>query len=198
MQPLLDRMEIEDIVRRERLARDMQRWADLEACYNDDSYIDISWFQGSGAAFARAGALMASKMLSFHQLGPTVTTISGNRALTDTGITIHLISEIEKVEVDCVGFCRSLGRIERKADKWLMAGHRVIYMHDWLIPTISNRMPVLDEARLGRYRPSYRFLSYMLEMRGLPARADLPGVDRPDTVATLLAGENLWLESGSV
>jgi hypothetical protein len=191
-----DRLEIEDILRRERLARDMQRWEDLAACYNEDSYVDISWFQGSGAAFAEAGARMASKLLSFHELGQTVTDIRDNRAITDMGVTIHLISKIEGIEVDCVGYCRALGRMERKTDNWLMSGNRVIYVHDWIVPIIPSRVPVIDEARLSRYRPSYRFLSYMLEDRGLPVRDDLAGVDRPDTVETVLKAERIWLEKG--
>ncbi len=197
MQHLADRIEIEDIVRRERRARDMQQWDDLAACYNNDSHIDISWFQGSRAEFARAGARMASQLLSFHELGAPVITVRGNRALSDMGVTIHLISEIEAVEVDCVGYCRSLARIERKSASWLMAGHRVIYVHDWLVPVIPGRVPAIDEARLGGYRKSYRFLSYMLDGRGLAPRDDLPGVDRPDRVEQLLAGEDLWLSGGS-
>ena len=92
MPSIQDRFDIEDIVRRERTCRDMKRWDDLAACYNDDSYIDISWFQGSGAEFARAGSLMASKMLSFHELGSMAVTIADDRAITDMGVTIHLIS----------------------------------------------------------------------------------------------------------
>ena len=195
MEHMAARIEIEDVLRRERLARDMQRWDDLAACYNDDSFIDISWFQGSGAEFAAAGARMASQMLSFHELGPPVVTVNGRRALTDMGITIHLIADIEGIEVDCVGYCRSLGRFERKSALWLMSGHRVIYVHDWLVPIVPGRIPQIDEARLARYRRSYRFLSYMLEARGLLARDDLPGIDRPETVEALRVGEKAWLEA---
>lgn len=193
MQQILDRIEIEEIIRRERLARDMQQWEDLAACYNDDSYIDISWFQGSGAEFASAGARMASRLLSFHELGPTIITTSGDRALTDTGMSIHLVAEIGGAEVDCVCFCHSLGRIERKTSKWLIAGHRVIYVHDWIIPVVPQRLPAIDEVRLSRFRKSYRYLSYMLEERGLPTRDDLPGLDRPDMVEALRIGERAWL-----
>jgi hypothetical protein len=197
MSSVQDRIDIEDIVRRERICRDMKRWDDLAACYNDDSWIDISWFQGSGAEFARAGSLMASKMLSFHELGPMTVTIAGTRAITDMGVTIHLIAEMGGVEVDCVGFCRSLGRVERKSDRWLMAGHRVIYLHDWIIPTVPGEVPAISTAKLKSYRPSYRYLSYMLEGRGLPARDDLPGIDRPNLVEKLMNCETTWLEGGA-
>ena len=190
-----DRIAIEDIVRRERLARDMRRWDELAACYNDDSYVDISWFQGSGAEFARASAGMATRLLSFHELGPAVVTVAGDRALTDMGVTIHLVAEIGGSEVDCVGFCRSLGRVERKTDRWLMAGHRVIYLHDWLVPTVPGHVPPIDAGRLAGYRRSYRFLSYMLEHRGLPARDDLPGIDQPGSVERVQAAEAAWLAS---
>jgi hypothetical protein len=193
VQEQIDRVEIEAVYHRERLARDMQRWDDLAACYHDDSYIDISWFQGSGAEFAKACAGMGTKVFSFHEVGSSVTEVHGSRALTDTGIMIHLISQIDGIEVDCVGYCRSRARMERKTDKWLMSGFRAIYVHDWLTPVNPARVPKIDEAKLNQYRRSYRFLSYILEGRGLPVRDDLPGVDKPETVDALLAGERGWL-----
>ncbi len=194
MQGSTDRAEIENILCRERVVRDMEQWDDLAACYNADSIVDISWFNGTGAEFARASAGMTDRLFSFHEIGATVTDICGNRALTDTGVAIHLIAEVHGIEVDCVGYIRSRARLERKTDKWLMSGLRAVYIHDLMIPLNPSCVPQLDTERLATFRRSYRYLAYMLVARGLPARDDLPGVDQPETVKALIDAEEKWLQ----
>jgi len=70
----------------------------------------------------------------------------------------------------------------------------MIYLGDMLQACNPSRMPVLDEAELGRYRPSYRYLSYILARSPNPPSGDLPGIDRPETVVALRACETAWLE----
>jgi hypothetical protein len=72
-------------------------------------------------------------------------------------------------------------------------GLRVIYVRDLLIPCDPNQIPKIDNAEAQRYRQSYRYLSYMFARTSHPARDDLPGVDRPDSVAALRAEEAHWL-----
>ena len=49
-----DRADLYDLVREERFARDHQQWGRLEACYTEDSRVRVTWFQGTGPAFAKA------------------------------------------------------------------------------------------------------------------------------------------------
>ena len=126
-------------------------------------------------------------------MGATVADIRGNRALTDTGVVVHLIAQLDGAEVDCIGYCRSRARLERKTDTWLMSGLRAIYIHDQIVPTNPSQVPRIDPELLGKYRPSYRCLSYMLVARGLPARDDQPGMDKPETVQSLIEAEEAWL-----
>ena len=93
-------------------------------------------------------------------------------------------------------------RVERKSDRWLTAGHLIIYLHGWIIPTMPGENSAIDAAKLRAYRPSYRYLSYMLEGRGLPPRDDLPGIDRLELAERLARasraadeGEMAWLEN---
>ena len=87
-------------------------------------------------------------------------------------------------------------RVQKLKGQWLIAGLRGIYIRDTLIPRNPNQVVKLDEERLSKFRPSYRYLSYVLTAGGQPAHDDLPGVDQPETVAALRAAESKWLEQG--
>ena len=50
----LDLIAIENLVARERAARDGLRWAEMGDYYHPESTVDISWFKGSGAEFTSA------------------------------------------------------------------------------------------------------------------------------------------------
>lgn len=189
----LDRVMILDAMARERAARDAGDWDALARCYVADSLVDLSWFTGTGAEFAKASAGMEDKMSSFHEFGASVIDIAGDRALGNSSCTIHLIAELDGVEVDVLGYIRSRARVERDGDRWRMAGLKAIYIHDLIVPANPARPPRIDDAELGRYRRSYRNLCHMLVSRGLRARDDLPGMDKPETVAALLADETAWL-----
>lgn len=197
-QEQIDAMAINQLVLRERRARDMKEWDELAACYTADSVVDMSWFKGTGAAFAQASAKMAARgLLTFHEPGPTFTRLLGNRALGDTAMTLHVVREIDGVDVDITGYIRALTRHERQSNGgWLMAGFRSYYIHDLILPVNPSQVPKIDPATVKDYRPSYRYLSYVLSLSGHPINNDLPGIDRPETVNTLIAGEEAWLAAG--
>ena len=196
-QERLDRVMILDAMARERAARDAGNWDALARCYADDSLVDLSWFIGTGAAFAQASAGMAQRMFSFHEFGASVIDIEGDRALGDSSCTIHLIAEMDEVEVDVLGYIRSRARVERQGDRWLMAGLKAVYLHDLIVPLDPSRPPQIAPGTLDKYRRSYRGLCHMLVGQGLPVRDDLPGVDQPETVAALVASETAWLHGAS-
>jgi hypothetical protein len=193
MTNLNDRQAIAEIIARERASRDAEDWNELARCYTADSIVDLSWFHGTGAAFAEASAGMARTMFSFHELGTTVIDLNGDRALGDTGCTIHLIGELDGVEVDVLGYNRLRARVQREEDEWRMAGLRSVYIHDLIVPLNPSSPPRVAREDLEKYRRSYRCLCHMLVSHGLPARDDLPGVDKRETVAALVAAEKAWL-----
>jgi hypothetical protein len=49
LQALLDREELFDLVRRERFARDQQRFDVMRDCFHRDAYIRTSWYDGRAA-----------------------------------------------------------------------------------------------------------------------------------------------------
>ena len=126
-------------------------------------------------------------------MGAALVDVVGERATAETFCTLHSFFPLDGIACKMTGFTRLLWRAQRLEGRWLLAGLRCVYIRDLLQPCNPCRVPVLDEAELARYRPSYRFVTYNLARLGLDPMNDLPGEDRPETVAALRAGEQRWL-----
>jgi hypothetical protein len=191
----IDRMEIEDVVQTERLARDVMQWDRMSDCFWPDSVVELSWFRGTGQEFANASAKMhAGGTQTFHQMTPTVIRVDDKRALAETGGAVHLRATLAGAEADVISYTRFFTRVEKREGRWLISGLRAFYLKDMLIPSDPVNPPRLDVARMGQYRQSYRYLSYLMSERGHEIRATLPGMDLPETVHSLTEGEERWLE----
>lgn len=193
-QEQLDRVAINEVIVRERSARDAGLWSEMGALYHQDSSVDISWFNGTGAQFTAATENMsAGPLYTFHQIGASAITVLENRALVDSNCTVHAFTLLDGVEVDLASYCRLQWRAHRSGAHWLIAGLRSIYIRDVLVPVNPQQLPELDLELLAGLRPSYRFIAYLMRQAGNTAPDDMPGVDRPETVATLRASEQMWL-----
>ncbi len=190
----INRVAIIEIVQRERIARDMLQWQELADCYNDDSSIDISWFKGNGKEFARASEKMAvGGTKTFHMMSPTSVRINGNRAMASSGAAVHVLGNVDGVDVDVISYARLYARVAREGSQWLHSGFRAVYITDMMVPLDPTRAPHLDQSLTAKLRPSYRYLAYMLAKNGHPVGDHLAGMDRPDTVKAMLDGEEAWL-----
>jgi hypothetical protein len=197
LQWLLDRTEINDVVQQERAFRDQARWDEMRAAYHDDSIVDLSWFKGSGAEFVDASRrLYESGRHSAHQMGPTLVTLNGSRALAMTGCAVCLRTQLSGIEVELTAHSRLYERLEKRERVWRLSRMGIVYLRDLLIPVSPAYRVDIDEARLSKYRPSYRFLSYLLAETKVEPRDDLPGDDRPETVKPLLDADAHWLQTG--
>lgn len=191
---VLDQLRIADLVQRERAARDAGQWDEMASHYHPQSVVDVSWYRGDGAGFVAASRRNAATgRLSLHQLTPTIAKVAGSRATAETPCQLVSFVPLEGVDVCMVGTVRMLWRAQRMERRWLIAGLRIIYIRDYIVPCDPSRMVVIDPTELARYRPSYRFLSYVLARSPNRPRDDLPGVDLPETVEALRAGEAGWL-----
>ncbi len=192
-----DRSAIDSLIQWERAVRDAGQWSDMARCYHPDSYVEVSWFQGTGADFAeRSSKIAGGKVYTFHQMSPAAVTLKGDRALAETGCSVHGLTELHGVDIDIVSNSRLLWRARRTAAGWLIAGMRAYYISDVIIPLDPTRVPAIDHAVLDGLRKSYRSIAYSMKQSGFPVRDDLAGIDRPDTVAALRAEEQRWLAEG--
>jgi len=71
---------------------------------------------------------------------------------------------------------------------------RAMYVSDMLLPRDPSRVPQIDDGVLRTFRPSYKYLSYIITQSGRTIQDDLPGIDRPESVVALRAAEQQWLE----
>ncbi len=193
-QDQLQRYAIDSLIQRERTARDAGHWDAMAACYHPQSRVEVSWFQGSGKDFvARSNAIAGGSVYTFHSMSPAVVTLNGGRALADTGCSIHGLTELDGVEIEIVSHTRLLWRALRADEGWLIAGLRAYYVSDVLIPLDPGRVPLIDQTVFKALRKSYRSIGYSMKRAGFDVRDDLPGIDRPETVAALRAQEQQWL-----
>ncbi len=194
---LLDRLAVGELVQRERSARDQHMWDEMAACYHPQSRIETVWFKGSGADFVAATRrnLGSGKIVSLHQLEPSVVRINGARALADTGCQLVAFGEIDGVPICNFSQVRLLWRAQKLNDNWLLMALNVIYIRDMLIPCDPSRVPRIDQTELAKYRPSYKFEAYYFARLGRPTSDNLPGIDQPETVATVRAADNAWLDA---
>lgn len=193
----LDKLAVAEVVQTERAARDQGQWARMAACFHPDSVVSISWIETSGTDFVAASEkAFAAGMRHLHQMAPTLVTLDGDRALAESGAAILLGGRIGGVEVMVTSHARMHARVERRGGVWRIARLGAVYFEDAMAARIPGETPALDTARLARYRPSLRFLSYLLEEGGKTPRSDLAGIDRPDLVDAMLRTEQAWLADG--
>ena len=196
-QDAADSSAVADVILRERLARETHNATDEAACFHPDAIVEVSWFKGSATKFIEAGQNNPdTKTVHFDSMSPGVVWLKNDRAISDTACAVHTFSLLDGIEVSVTSYTRLLWRVQRTQGQWLIRGLRGIYIRDTLIPRDPTKVPKLDEEKLRGFRPSYRFLSYILTANGAPAHNDLAGVDQPEVVAALRAAERAWLEQG--
>ncbi|HLG89764.1 MAG TPA: nuclear transport factor 2 family protein [Alphaproteobacteria bacterium] len=199
LQWLLDREEIFDLVRSERFARDQGEFDRLAALYTPDSRVRVSWFTGTGKAFADASrAVLASGLISKHLVVPMKVEISGNRALVESYGQVQSRDTVGGALTDLVAHCRFYSRVRRTAQGWRLASFDCIYQRDELKAVNPAQALPIDWTRLAELRPSYCFLIAIAEARGYRIDHELPGDDRPDLVAALYREGAAWLSTDEI
>ncbi len=195
-QDRFDRIDVADLILRERLARDSQLWDEMAVCYHPDSIVEVSWFRGSGAEFvALTKRQVREGAINFHLMTPPVVKVSKDRAISETPCVLRSFSHMTGVEISFEGFVRLFWRAQREGDQWLIAGLRCLYLKDEIHGRNPNKPPTFDEAKLEGYRDAYRYTSANLANLGIAVRDDLPGADRPEMVKALRTGEQAWLDA---
>ncbi|WP_238542476.1 hypothetical protein [Sphingomonas sp. PAMC 26621] len=179
---------------RERWARETHNAEVATSCYHPEALVEVSWFKGTAAAFIETGKREPSDTVNFDSMSPPVIWVCNRRAIAETSCAVHTVLTLEGVDTINISYTRLLWRLQNVGGRWLIFGLRGIYIRDTLAACKPNQDVKLDEGKLAGFRASYRYLSYVLAASGRPARDDLPGVDRPETVDALRLAERRWLE----
>lgn len=192
---LLDREELFDLVRRERFARDQRRFDVMSGCFHPDAYVRTSWYDGhGGAAYVEASRKFMDKVGNGkHWVFPAFARVSGERATVESPAMIFSRTRLEGVEVDFHVFCRFFSRAVRCEGVWKLMSFEVLFERDVMRPVNPSEVLPVDWSRLETLRPSYKFLAWIQQSRGVVVNPNLLGDDRPDELAAFHAGEDRWL-----
>lgn len=195
LQSQFDRTELFDLVRRERFARDQQRFDVMAACFHRDAYVRTSWYDGTGgdAYVAATRKWMSNTGNSKHWVFPAFAQVQGPRATIESPAMIFNRARLEDIEVDFQVFCRFFSRAVREDGDWKLASFHVVFERDVMTPTLASDPLPIDRQMLDTMRSSYKFLTYIQRSRGISVNQDLLGDDRPDQLAEFHAGEDRWL-----
>ena len=117
--------------------RDSGDWERFRTVWTDDGYMMATWFQGSAADFIKVSIEGWNKGVSIlHFLGGTSIDVAGNRAISQTKMTISQRANVEDHLVDVVCTGRFYDFFEKRDDRWAIVLRQPIYEKD--------RMDVID------------------------------------------------------
>ena len=199
IQYLLERTEIFDLVRVERLYRDVKDWEGLIGSYVKNAPVRTTWFDGTIEEFAEASRKKmtgAGGSVAKHWIFPTMLKLNGDRALVESPAAIFDRLTFDGVEFDTFQYCRFFSRVMRTDAGWRLASFEGIYQRDHLRPVNPAEKAPVDWELLKTLRPSYKFLAYTQIKRGYKVNPELIGDDRPDLLQAFYSREKQWLETG--
>jgi len=192
----LDKLQLFELVRMERLWRDLGAWDKLAAAYTDDAVIRTSWFHGNPKDFAEASKVMAEGgRRSKHPIWPVYALIHGDRALVESRSQIQNRSVIGGVPVDTIQYVRFVSRAHRTPAGWRLATFEGIYEKGTITPVNPADTVPIDwtEVTSTTPRTSYQLHAWAITRRGYSVPDDLLGDDHPQQVRDFYAAEHRWL-----
>ncbi|MEL6234764.1 MAG: nuclear transport factor 2 family protein [Pseudomonadota bacterium] len=173
--------------------RDAGLWERFRSVWHDDGRMMATWTQGSADEFiAMNKAGWAKGVRILHFLGGSTVEIAGDRALSQTKMTISQRAAVHDVTVDVVCTGRFYDFWARRGGQWGLCLRQPIYEKDRMDPVDPAASLTLDPALLARFPEGYRHLAYLQSQIGYEVEPDMPGIDGPK-VAALYAQGQAWL-----
>ena len=195
---LLDRLAIKQLVDNWVVWRDAGDWDRFRTVWHDDGVMQATWTQGTADEFiAMSKAGWAKGVSILHFLGGNSIDLSGDRAMSQTKMTISQRAVVHDVLVDVVCTGRFFDLIERRAGTWGFVLRQPIYEKDRMDPVDPAAKLVLDQKSLLRFPEGYRHLAYLQEQIGYKIKMDMPGLKGPE-VEALFARGRAWLAGGKL
>lgn len=167
-----------------------QPWPADKPSLNDASRYegDIDGFITGSKAMVKGGTN------AFHTISPIEIQINEDKALSESLGTIQLRVSLDGKEYDCISHARFISRLLNVRSRWLLSSLEVIYDRDSLVPTAPFEGAAIN-ANLSGNRQSYKYLTWLLSMRGQRIDQDLPGTDDPESVTKMMARNHAWLSN---
>jgi len=188
-----DRLAIRDLVENWVVWRDAGDWDRFRTVWHDDGWMMATWTQGGFEHFIQMTIEGWAKGVSIlHFLGGQSVELNGDRAISQTKMTISQRAPVHGVlcDVTCTG--RFYDFIERRGGRWGLVLRQPIYEKDRMDPVDPAAELSLDPELLARFPEGYRHLAYLQTQIGYPVKTDMPGL-KGDKVQALYEHGRRWL-----
>jgi hypothetical protein len=193
-----DRALIRELVENWVVWRDAGDWERFATVWHADGFMMATWFQGPAADFIRVSREGFERGVNIlHFLGGHTVEIAGDRAISQTKMTILQRAAVHGVECDiaCIGrFCDFL---EKRDGRWGIVLRQPIYEKDRLDPVDPAAMLELDADVLAGFPVGYKHLAYAQTQIGYDVKRDMPGLVGPGVDRLYRRGAE-WLAGGEI
>jgi hypothetical protein len=189
------RRAIRELVESWAVWRDAGDWDRLRTVWHDDGRMMATWFQGTADEFIDANRQgWARGVRILHFLGGSSIDVAGDRAVSQTKMTISQRAEVHDMLCDVVCTGRFYDFFERRDRNWGLVLRQPIYEKDRLDTVDPSGTLKLDPAVLERFPEGYRHLAYLQTQIGYAVKPDMPGLEGPEVDALYARGDD-WLRS---
>jgi SnoaL-like domain len=188
-----DREAIRDLIENWVLYRDAGLWERFRTVWHEEGWMNATWFQGPFEDFIQANVDGWKRgIIILHFLGGMTIDLAGERAFTQTKMTISQRGPLDGVECDIVCTGRFCDFVERRQGRWGIVVRQPIYERDRANPVDPSAELSLDRALLERFPSGYRHLAYLQTQAGYAVKGDMPAITGPE-VEELYARGRAWL-----
>lgn len=192
-----DRLHIRELIERWVIWRDGGDWERFRTLWHDDGRMTATWTTSHVDEFIRLAKENRTRGVgALHFLGGQAIDVNGDRAISQTKMTISQRGPLDGIVCDVVCTGRFYDFLDRREGRWGLVLRRVIYEKDRADPVDNSETLNLDPERLARFPSGYRHLAYLQTQAGLAVRDDLPGASGPELDALYRQG-NEWLTNSS-
>lgn len=193
-----DKDQIRELVDRWAIFSDAGEWDRFAECWHADGFMCATWFQAPAAEFVaarRKGWENGVSIIHFH--GGFTCDVAGDRAVSQTKMTIGQRARVHGVLVDVVCTGRFYDFFEKRGGRWGMVRRQPIYEKDRMDPVEPGVRMELEQELLEQFPEGYRHLAYLQSQIGYKvAKRGLPGLKGPEA-RKLYAEGKAWLEGAS-
>ena len=193
-----DRRMIRELLENWVVWRDAGDWERFRTVWHPDGRMMATWFQSTADDFIAMSRQGWAKGVSIlHFLGGTSIDLAGNRAVSQTKMTISQRAPVGGVLVDVLCTGRFYDFLEKRGGRWGIVLRQPIYEKDRMDPVTPGTVPTLDLALLEQFPEGYRHLAYLQTHIGYTVKRDMPGLRGPG-IEALYARGAAWLAGGSL
>ncbi len=198
IQELIEKQLIREVIENWALWRDAGDWERFKTVWHKDGVMMATWFQGHFEDFIKVTVEGWNKGVSIlHFLGGTSIDLSGDRAVSQTKMTISQRGPVDGVLCDVVCTGRFYDFLEKRDGRWGVVLRQPIYEKDRIDPLDPSVSLKLDNDLLSQFPEGYKHLAYIQTKIGYKVKRDMPMLKGTEVQALYAKGCD-WLEGKKI